>query len=93
MPTPDPSSNPVSELIDLIPWAKSVAVDASAQELTARIAEVTTRLSTLDVSEAERAELQSRLVALGEAIATDPANVAAHAAELNAILEDIRAAS
>jgi hypothetical protein len=93
VPAPDPSSNPLTDVIDLIPWAKSVAGDASAQELTARIAEVTAGLSSLDVSDSERAELQGRLSQLGQAIAADPADVAAHAAELNAILEDIRAAS
>jgi hypothetical protein len=93
VPVPDPSSNPLTEVIDLIPWAKSVGADATAQELTARIAEVTAGLSSLDVSDSVRAELQARLTTLGAAIAADPADVDAHAAELNAILDDIRAAS
>jgi hypothetical protein len=93
VPVPDPSSNPLTDVIDLIPWVKSVAGDATAQELTARIAEVTAKLSSLDVSDSERAELESRWSQLGQAIAADPADVAAHAAELNAIFDDIRAAS
>jgi hypothetical protein len=93
VPVPDPSSNPLTDVIDLIPWAKSVGADATAQELTARIEEVTAGLSSLDVSDSERSELESRLSQLGQAIADDPADVAVHAAELNAILADIRAAS
>jgi hypothetical protein len=93
VPVPDSSSNPLTDVIDLIPWAKSVAAGATAQELIARIAEVTAGLSSLDISEAERTELESRLTLLGQAIAADPADVDAHAAELNAILDDIRAAS
>ncbi|WP_314502652.1 hypothetical protein [uncultured Microbacterium sp.] len=83
----------MSDLIDLIPWAKSVAGDATVQELTSRIAEVTAGLSSLDIPEADRAALQARLTALGAAIAADPSEVAKHADELNEILDDIRAAS
>jgi hypothetical protein len=93
VPVPDSSSNPLTDVIDLIPWAKSIGADATAQELTARIAEITAGLSSLDISEAERTELESRLTRLGQAIAADPADVDAHAAELNAILDDVRAAS
>jgi hypothetical protein len=93
VPAPNASSNPLTEVIDLIPWANSVAGDATAQKITARLAEATAGLSSLDISEAERAELQARLTSLGEAIAADPADIDAHAAELNAILDDIRGAS
>ena len=93
VPAPAASPNPVSDLISLIPWAKSVAGDATAQELTSRIAEVTAGLSSLDIPEADRGALQARLTALGAAIAADPTDAATHAAELNSILDDIRAAS
>ena len=83
----------MSDLIDLIPWAKSVAGDATAQELQARIAEITTRLPELDSSEAKRAEVASRLQTLGAAIVANPADSAARAAELNAILDELKAAA
>ena len=92
VPVPAASSNPVSDLIDLIPWAKSVAGDANAQELEARIAEITARLPELDISDAERAEVAARLQTLGAARSADPADSAAHAAELNTILEELRTA-
>ena len=93
VPVPAASSNPVSDLIDLIPWAKSVAGDATAQELQARIAEITARLPELDISEAKRAEVAARLQTLGAEISADPADSAAHAAELNAILDELKAAA
>ena len=93
VPVPAASSNPVSDLIDLIPWAKSVAGDATAQELQARIAEITARLFELDISEAKRAEVAARLQTLGAAVVAEPADSAAHAAELNAILDELRAAA
>ena len=93
VPVPAASSNPVSDLIDLVPWAKSVAGDANAQELEARIAEITARLPELDISDAERAEVAARLQKLGAAISADPADSAAHAAELNAILDELKAAA
>jgi len=92
VPVPAASSNPVSDLIDLIPWAKSVAGDATAQELEARIAEITERLPELDISEAKRAEVAARLQALGAAVVAEPTDTAAHAAELNAILDELKAA-
>ena len=92
VPVPAASSNPVSDLIDLIPWAKSVAGYATAQELEARIAEITARLPELDISEAKRAEVADRLQTLGAAIAAEPTDTAAHAAELNAILDELRTA-
>ncbi len=90
VPVPAASSNPVSDLIDLIPWAKSVASDATAQELESRIAEITARLPELDISEAKRAEVAARLQTLGAAIVADQADSAAHAAELNAILDELK---
>ena len=92
VPVPAASSNPVSDLIDLIPWAKSVAGDATAQEVEARIAEITARLPELDISEAKRAEVAARLQTLGAAVVAEPADSAAHAAELNAILDELKAA-
>jgi hypothetical protein len=93
--TADPGSNPLKDLEgvgDLIPWAKSIAADASAEQLTARIAEITAGLPSLDISDAVRADIEARLKALGAAVAADPANVAAHAAELNAIIDEVKAA-
>ena len=84
-------ANPVQDLIDIIPWAKSVAADATADELTARIAEITAGLPTIDISDAKRAEIEGKLRAMDAAIRADPSNLAAHATELNAILDEIKA--
>ena len=92
VPVPAASSNPVSDLIGLIPWAKSVAGDATAQEIEARIAEISVRLPELDISEAKRAELAGKLQALDAAVVADPAESSAHIAELNAILDALKAA-
>jgi hypothetical protein len=83
---------PLQDLVDLIPWAKSVAADASADELTARIAEITAGLPTLDISDAGRAEIEGKLRALDAAIRADPSNPATHATELNAILDQVKTA-
>ncbi|WP_137845538.1 hypothetical protein [Microbacterium sp. 2FI] len=93
IPTAD--SNPVSELekvIDLIPWAKSVAGTATSTELSARIDEITTNLDSLDLAAAKKADLEARLTALKSSISTDPADLATHVAELNAIIDELRAA-
>ena len=92
VPVPVASSNPLSDLIDLIPWAKSVAGTATAQELEARIAEITARLPELNISEAKRAEVAGRLQKLEAAIVTEPVDSANHAAEPNAILDELKAA-
>ena len=60
---PAPDQGPLKDLesvIDLIPWAKSVAADASADQLTARIAEITAGLPSLDIPDATRTEVESR---------------------------------
>ena len=93
-PAGDQGSNPLKDLegvVDLIPWAKSVAADATAEQLTARVDEVIAGLPSLDIPEATRADLEARLTALGAAVAADPAN-AAHVAELNAIIDEVKAA-
>ena len=93
VPVPAASSNPVSDLIDLIPWAKSVAGDASAQELKRG----SRRSLRGFLSWMSRRRSVPRWRQAGRrsatAIAADPTDVAAHAAELNAILDDIRAAA
>ena len=91
-PEPAVSSNPVGDLIDLIPWAKSVAGDATAQEIEVRIAEIMAWLPELDISEAKRGEVAATLQTLGAAVVAEPADSAAHAAELNVILDELRAA-
>lgn len=94
-PVPDLGDNPVEDLqnvIDLVPWAKSVAADASADQLTARISEITAGLPSLDIPDATRTETESQLKALSAAVLADPSNAAAHAAELNAIIDEIKAA-
>ena len=91
----DAPSNPLNDLekvIDLIPWAKSVAAEATAEQVTARIAEATAGLPSLDIPEATRSEIESRLTALSAAVSADPGKMAAHANELNAILDEIKAA-
>ena len=91
----DDGSNPLKDfekVIDLIPWAKSIAADASAEQLTARIAEITAGLPSLDISDAERTAIEARLKALSDALAADPNNPAVHVAELNAIIDEVKAA-
>lgn len=95
VPAPDQSTNPLKDLdsaIDLIPWAKSVAADASAEQLTARIAEISAGLPSVNLADATKTDVQNRLSALGEAVAADPSNAAAHVAELNGIIDEIAAA-
>jgi len=94
-PGAEPGSNPLNDIekvIDLIPWAKSIAADASADELTGRIAEITAGLPARDIPEATRTEIQDQLKALDAAVCADPGNAAAHVSELNAILDDVKAA-
>jgi hypothetical protein len=94
-PVPDLSDNSVEDLqnvIDLIPWAKSVAGDASTDQLSARIAEITAGLPSLDIPDATRTEVGSRLKVLSAAVLADPSNAAAHATELNAIIDEMKAA-
>jgi hypothetical protein len=94
-PAGEQASNPLKDLegvVDLIPWAKSIASDASADQLTARIDEIIAGLPSLDISDASRAELEARLKDVGEAVAADPANAAAHVAELNTIIDEVKAA-
>jgi hypothetical protein len=92
VPVPAATDNPVSDLVDLIPWAKSVAGTATAHEIDARIAEITARLPELDISDAKRAEVAGKLQTLQAAIVAEPADTAAHAAQLNEILDELKAA-
>ena len=94
-PAADQGSNPLKDLegvVDLIPWANSVASDATAEQLTARVEEITAGLPSLDIPDATRADIKARLTALSSAVAADPANVATHIAELNAIIDEVKAA-
>ena len=87
----DPASD-LQQVIDLIPWAKSVAADADANVVAERIEQITAGLPTLDIAPATRAELERRLVQLGDAVRQDPSDAAAHVTELNAILAELAAA-
>lgn len=94
-PGADQASNPLKDLegvVDLIPWAKSIASDATAEQLTARVDEITAGLSSLQIPDATRADIEARLKALSAGVAADPANVAAHVTELNAIIDEVKAA-
>lgn len=95
VPGPGEGSNPLSDaekIVDLIPWAKSVAADADANVVVQRIEEIKVGLPSLDIPAATRTEVERRLAELGDAVQTDPSDAAAHVAELNAILTDIAAA-
>ena len=95
-PVVDQGSNPLKDLegvVDLIPWAKSIASDASAEQLTARIAAISAGIPSLDISDTTRADIEARLKKLSEALAADPANAAAQVGELNAIIDEVRAAA
>jgi hypothetical protein len=94
-PVPDQGTNPLNELdkvFDLIPWAKSVAADTSTQQLTARVGEIRAGLPSLDIPAATRTDIEARLNELTESLLADPTSAGAHASELNAILDEIRAA-
>lgn len=94
-PAADQGSNPLEDLegvVDLIPWAKSIASDASAEQLTARVEDITAGLPSIDIPDSTRADIEARLTALSSAVAADPTNVAAHVAELNVIIDEVKAA-
>ena len=94
-PDGEQGSNPLKDfegVVDLIPWAKSIGSDATAEQLTARVDEIVTGLPSLDIPDAARADLEARVKALGEAVKADPADTAAHVAELNAIIDEVKAA-
>ena len=94
-PVPDLGDNPVDDLqnvIELIPRAESVAADAGTDQLTARISEITAGLPSLDIPDATRTEVESRLKALGIAVLADPPEAAAHATDLNAIIDEVKVA-
>jgi len=94
-PMPGQGTNPLNDLekvVDLIPWAKSVAAGASAEQLTARVAEISAALPSLDIPQATRADIEARLGELTASVLADPSNAGSHASELNAILDEIRAA-
>ena len=94
-PGAEGGSNPLSDVekvIDLIPWAKSVAADADANVVIQRIEEIKAGLPSLDIPASTRTDIERRLAELGDAVQADPSDAAAHVAELNAILADIAAA-
>jgi hypothetical protein len=91
-PAADQGSNSMQNLIDLIPWAKSVADSATAEEVTTRIDEVIAALPMLAVSQATKDELTARLKTLKSEVVAHPDNRSANAAELRAIIELVRAA-
>jgi len=92
-PPADPPSNPLQDVIDLIPWAKSVADDATAADVTARIAELTAALPNLEMTDAARAGITSDLEQLAADVAEHPNDIEAHVAALRAIIADVQAAA
>lgn len=82
----------VQKVIDLIPWAKSVAADADANVVIERIEQIKAGLPSLDVPEATRTEIERRLAELSDAVAVDPSDAATHVEELNEILTQIAGA-
>lgn len=94
-PVADEGSNPLSDVekvIDLIPWAKSVAADADANTVLERIEEIKAGLPSLDIPAATRTDIERRLSEVGDAVRADPSDAAAHVAELNTILAEVAAA-
>jgi len=92
VPAADQGSNPIQDLIDTIPWARDVADTASAQELAARVDEISATLGRLDISEAARSDIQARLKALGADLAAQPSETQARVDELRDIIAEIAAA-
>ena len=92
VPAADDVSNPIQDMIDTIPWARDVADTATAQELTARVDEISATLGSLDVSETARSDIQARLKALGDDLVANPSETQAHVDELRDIIADIAAA-
>ena len=86
------ASNPIQDLIDTIPWARDVADTASAQELAARVDEISATLDSLEISETARSEFQARLKALSVDLAARSSETQAHIDELRAIIAEIAAA-
>ena len=91
-PGADGVSNPLQDLIDTIPWARDVADTASAQELAARVDEISATLGSIEISEAARSEFQARLKALSADLAAHSSETQAHVDELRAIIAEIAAA-
>ena len=92
----DQSSNPLDgleKIVDIAPWAKSIADGASAREVQARVAELQATLPTLDVPESTRDEVAKRLTALSAELTTNPDAGKAAVTELRAIIDELRAAS
>ena len=92
VPGADDVSNPLQDMIDTIPWARDVADTASAQELTARVDEISATLGSLDISESARSDIQARLKALSADLVTNPSKTQAHVDELRDIIADIATA-
>src|SRR6478735_9053556 len=89
VPAGDDVSNPIQDMIDTIPWARDVADTASAQELTARVDEISATLGSLEISEAARSDIQVRLKPLSADLAANPSATKAHVDELRKIIADI----
>jgi hypothetical protein len=92
----DRGSNPLDDLkkvVEIAPWAKSIADNASAQEVQARVAELQATLSTLDVPQETKDEAAKRLAALSAELTTNPDAGKAAVTELRAIIGALRAAT
>lgn len=92
---PDQGRNPVDDLVhvvDLIPWARSVADIASAEQLSARIEELRATLPGLDIPDATKAALTARLEALKADAQAHPTEFKANAVKLGTLIEDVKAA-
>ena len=92
----DQGSNPLDDLkkvVELAPWAKSVADNAGAQEVLARVAELQATVSTLDVPQATKDEVAKRLTALSAEVTANPDAGKAAVTELRAIIDQLKAAA
>lgn len=90
---PNVADNPLSDVVDLVPWAQEIADNASVDQVNARIEELKSTLPDLDIPEATKAEVEAKLDQLVTDLQQDASNLPEHIASLQKIVEDLTAAA
>ncbi|WP_404432411.1 hypothetical protein LG299_00345 [Microbacterium lacus] len=89
----DTADNPLSDIVDLVPWAQEIADNASVDQVTERIEELKSSLPDLDISEETKAEIELRIEQLVADLQEDSSRLPEHIAELQKIVEDLTSAA
>ncbi len=85
----DTADNPLSDIVDIAPWAQEIADNASVDQITERIEELKSSLPDLDIPEETKAEIEARIDQLVTDVQEDASNLPEHIAELQKIVEDL----